>query len=132
MTVTATLYDMSRIAIDAVFVQRVQASVFNYAVYSIGAEGQNIANHVTRKAYAFQVLNNPNVYIADFAWAAASNPILANDVVTQNAANFTTATTDATVAAAVTTATPASTGATDSDINNAVAAAWNTMANCNV
>jgi len=119
---------MALIAADVTFKGRVQAAVYQYAIQTINAE-TGVVNHDRRKNYANQVLNDPNASIPDFVWAAASNQTLANDVVTANVTNFTPATTAAVVAAAVTTATPTITGATDTDINNAVANAWNMLAN---
>lgn len=74
--------------------------------------------------YAFAILNNPGLYITPLSWAAACNQILANDCLNDGnaGANFTTATTAATVATA-TAAIP------DTDIDNAIASAWNMLAN---
>jgi hypothetical protein len=129
----ANLLDMALIAADATFKIRVQASVFKYAIATIGGAGdQALSNHSLRKNYAVLVLNDPNAFIPDFVWACATNAILAGDVITANAGvNFTVATgTPTAVAAVVTTATPQTTGATESDIDNAVANAWNMMGNC--
>jgi hypothetical protein len=124
----ATLLDMSLIANDSSFKGRVQASVYGFCTTTLQSETNN--NHTIRKAYAAQVLNNPNTFMNNFVWAAASNQTLANDVITANGGtNFTASTTAATVAAAVTTATPTITGATDTDINNAVANAFIALAN---
>lgn len=122
-----TLYDMQWIAQDNNFKGRVQASVYSYCISTVQSETVN--NHAARKAYAAQILNNPNSFMNNFVWAAASNQTLANDVITANGANFNSSTTGAQVAAAVTTATPTTTGATDTDINNAVASAFNALAN---
>lgn len=132
---TATTLDMSLIAVDATFKGRVQAALFQYCTQTVLSEScadngsLTPQRHQIRKAYAANVLNNISNFITSFCWVAAANQTLANDVVTANGANFTTSTTGATVAAAVTTATPTSNGATDTDINNAVAAAFNLMAN---
>lgn len=123
----ATLFDMQLIANDTSFKGRVQASVYAFCVVTVQSETAN--NHTLRKAYASQVLNAPNTFMNNFVWAAASNQTLANDVITAAGSNFTASTTPAQVAAAVTTGTPTTTGATDTDINNAVAAAFNTLAN---
>jgi len=126
---TATLFDMQLIAQDQTFGNRVKASLYQYCTTTLQSETAN--NHTARRTYAATVLNNPNSFISDFAWASASNQTLANDVITTGnaGANFTSATTTAQVAAAVTTSTPTTTGATDTDINNAVANAFNALAN---
>lgn len=134
MTVATTL-DMSLIAADTIFKGRVQASLFSYCVGTLLSESctdtsaTTPSRHIVRKSYASNVLNNIATSIPAFIWAAASNQTLANDVVTANGANFTASSGASVVAAAITTATPTTTGATDTDINNAVAAAFNLLAN---
>jgi hypothetical protein len=124
----ATLLDMSLIANDQTFKNRVQASLFAYCTTTLQSETAN--NHAARKVFAAQLMNAPNSFIPNFTWAAASNQTLANDVITANGgANFTASTAPSTIAAAITTATPTTTGATDTDINNAVANAFNALAN---
>lgn len=126
---TAFLLDMALISTDGVFKQRVQAAFTQYAVSVIGSESASTAQHSQRFNYATMVLNNPSNYLNSFVWVAASNQSLANDVITAAGANFTPTTSAATIAAAITTATPATTGATDTDIDNAIAFAWNVLSN---
>lgn len=125
--ITATSLDMELIAGDTVFANRVKALTFAYCDTTVQSETAN--NHTARRSYCQQILNNPNTYIPNLVWAAASNQTLANDVVTTLGRNFTASDTTSTIAGAVTTATPLTTGATDTDINNAVAAAFNAFAN---
>jgi hypothetical protein len=124
---TATSFDVQLIAADTAFQGRVKALTYTYCISTVA--GETVNNHLARKTYASQILNNPNSYIPNFVWVAAQDQTLANSVVTANGANFTSSTTAATVAAAVTTPTPLSTGATDVLISNAIANAFNIMAN---
>lgn len=132
---TATSFDMQLIAIDTTLKTRVQALLNAWLVGTMypesAADGSTITpqEHIQRKAFAANVLNNYSQYASVFEWVVASNQTLANAVVTQNGANFTSSTTTATVAAAVTTSTPTSTGATDTMINNALASSFSLLAN---
>jgi len=115
---TANLNDMATIATDAVFGNRVLMSLIEFCTTSIPGEaitGTTVQLHIARKNYASAVLNNPSFYKPLFVNAAAANQIVAND---------------ATVNGTLVSMTPAqlATAAllcTDSDINNAVAAAFN-------
>lgn len=114
----ANLNDMQTLATDTVFGQRVFMSLIQFCTTVV--PGETIASgalmlHVARKNYAAQVLNNPNLYKPLFVNAAAANQIVANDATTSGSiVGFTTG--------------PLATAAllcTDTDINNAVAAAFN-------
>jgi hypothetical protein len=121
---TASLLDKQFIAQDTFFVNMVKASAFNYCTTTV--QTSQSGGNAAQKNYAAQVLNDPNSFISDFAWAAAVNQALADAVITtgNGGSHFTTATT----AAAVTTAIQAA-GIDSTLINNAVAAAFNAMAN---
>lgn len=115
---TANLNDMSTLATDTVFGNRVFMALIQFCTNVVPGESitsTTVQLHVARKNYAATVLNNPNVYKPLFVNAVAAN---------QNVAN------DATVSATIVglTAGPLATAAllcTDTDINNAVAAAFN-------
>lgn len=114
----ANLNDMATLATDTVFGQRVFMSLIQFCTTVV--PGETIAAgalqlHVARKTYAAAVLNNPNAFKPLFVNAAAANQIVAND-----------ATASGTIVGA--TSGPLATAAllcTDTDINNAIAAAFN-------
>lgn len=120
---TASLLDMQFIAQDSFFANMVKSSVYGYCISTVQSETNN--SHQARKAFAASVLNSPNTYIPNFTWAAATNQTLADGVITTGnaGAHFTTSTTAAAVTAAV------QAGSTDTNINNAVASAFNALAN---
>ena len=120
---TASLLDKQFIAQDTFFQNMVKASLYQYIIVTIPSETAN--NHAIRVSYGAQAMNNPNTFVPNFAWAAAQNQTLADAVITTGnaGAHFTTSTTPS----AVTTAIQA--GITDTLVNNAVAAAFNPMAN---
>lgn len=115
---TANLNDMATLATDATFGNRVLMSLIEFCTTTIPGEsitGGTVQIHVARKGYAAQVLNNPNNYKPLFVNAVAANQIVAND---------------ATAGGTIVGATPAALATaallcTDTDINNAVAAAFN-------
>lgn len=114
----ANLNDMATLATDTVFGQRVFMALIQFC--SIVVPGEAISSgalmlHVARKNYAAAVLNNPNVYKPLFVNAVAANQIVANDATT--AGTIVGDTTGPLAAAALL--------CTDTDINNAVAAAFN-------
>jgi hypothetical protein len=115
---TANLTDMSILAADTTFGNRVQMALTELCTTTIPAETIStnaVQLHIARKNYASQVLNNPNTYKALFVLAAAANQIVANEA---TAGGTLVGMTPAQIitAAALT---------LDTDINNAVAAAFN-------
>ena len=115
---TANLTDMSILATDTTFGNRVLASLTQFCTSSIPSEaitGTTVQLHIARKQYASQVLNNPNNYKPLFINAAAANQIVANDATASGTLVGMTQPQVATAAAAC----------TDADINNAIAAAFN-------
>lgn len=115
---TANLTDMSILATDAVFGNRVLMSLTNYCSSTVLNEAitaATLAVHVARRGYAQQVLNNPNNFKAQFVNIAAANQTVANDATAAATLVGMTGTQVATAA----------TACTDTDINNAVAAAFN-------
>jgi hypothetical protein len=117
---TATLVDMAVLQTDPAFGTRVLASLTVFCSLTLPSEAISAASlpqHVARKNYASQILGNPNNYKAQFVAAAACNQIVAND-----------ATVNGTIAA-LTGAALATQAAlcTDADINNAIAAAFNSF-----
>ena len=121
---TASLLDKQFIAQDTFFQNMVKASVFQYATTTV--QTAQSGGNVVQKNYAAQVLNNPNNFIPNFTWAAAVNQTLADAVITTGnaGAHFTTSTTTATVTSAIQAA-----GLDPTLVNNAVAAAFNALAN---
>ena len=116
---TANLNDMSILASDAVFANRVFMSLIQFITVTIPGESitaATVPQHVARHAYAQQILNGPpENYKTRFVDAVAANQIVAND-----------ATAGGTLAGM--TSTQLGTAAllcTDTDINNAVASAFN-------
>jgi|SRR5882672_921267 len=118
---TANLNDMSLLATDATFGNRVFSSLMVYCTLS-GPSSDSITSttvqiHVARKNYAAAVLNNPTFYKPLFVNAVAANQTVAND-----------ATAGGTLAGLTPTQiTTAASSCTDTDINNAVAASFNSF-----
>lgn len=115
---TANLNDMATLATDAVFGNRVLIALIEFCTSVIPTEtitSTTVQLHIARKQYASAVLNNPTFYKPLFVNAAAANQIVANDA----AVNGTIV--GATPAALATAALLC----TDTDINNAVASAFN-------
>ena len=113
---TAVLNDMAVLATDTVFGSRVLMSLIQFCTVTIPSEtisSTTVQLHVSRKNYASQVLNNPNVYKPLFVNAVAANQIVAND-----------ATASGTLVGSATVPAQALL-CTDTDINNAVASAFN-------
>lgn len=113
---TANLNDMSVLAQDVVFGSRVLMALVQYCTVTIPAEAiatNAVQLHIARKQYAAQILNNPTTYKPLFVNAVAANQIVAND-----------ATATATLVGSATIPAQALL-CTDTDINNAVAAAFN-------
>lgn len=115
---TANLNDMATLATDSVFGNRVLMSLIEFCTTSIPSEsitGTTVQLHIARKQYAAAILNNPNFYKPLFVNAAAANQIVANDATAGGTIVGMTPSALATAALLC----------TDTDINNAVAAAFN-------
>lgn len=114
----ANLNDMAVLATDTVFGNRVFISLIQYCTITvpsetIAASGGTV--HALRKNYAANVLNNPTIYKPLFVNAAAANQTVANDATVSGTIVGETGAALATSALLC----------TDTDINNAVAAAFN-------
>lgn len=119
---TANFTDMSILATDTVFGNRVQASLTVFCwntVLSESITAATLPQHVARKNYCSQVLNNPTNYKAIFVNLAAANQTVANDATAGGTLVGMTGAQIATAAAAV----------LDGDISNAIAAAFNAFVN---
>lgn len=115
---TANLTDMEILATDSVFQNRVLESLVLYCSSTVLNEGitaATLAQHIARKAYAQQVLNNPNNYKTQFVDVVSANQTVANEATAAGTLVGMTGPQVATAAALC----------TDADINNAVAAAFN-------
>lgn len=115
---TANLTDMSILATDATFQNRVAMSLYTFCWSTVPGESitaTSLAQHVARKQLAASVLNNPTLYTSKFVNVVAANQTVANDATTTATLVGMTAGQVATAAAAC----------TDTDINNAIAAAFN-------
>jgi hypothetical protein len=115
---TANLTDMSILATDATFQGRVLMSLVQFCTVSVPSETINtnaVQLHVSRKQYSAQVLNNPNFYKPLFVNATAANQIVANEATSGGTLVGMTQSQIATAAAAC----------LDTDINNAIASAFN-------
>lgn len=115
---TATLNDMQTLATDSVFGNRVLMALTQFCTTTIPSEaitGTTVQLHVARKNFAAAVLNNPTFYKPLFVNAVAANQIVANDATAGGTIIGDTGTTLATAALLC----------TDTDIENAVAAAFN-------
>jgi len=113
---TANFNDMSVLATDTVFGNRVLMALVQFCTTVIPSESISstaVQLHVVRKNFASQILNNPSFYKPLFVNAVAANQIVAND-----------ATASATLVGSSTIPAQALL-CTDGDISNAVAAAFN-------
>ena len=114
----ANLTDMSILATDTVFGNRVLSSLTQFCTVTIPSESitsTTVQLHTARKQYAAAVLNNPSNFKPLFINAASVNQTVANDATAAGTLVGMTSTQVATAA----------TACTDTDINNAVAAAFN-------
>jgi hypothetical protein len=115
---TANLNDMATIATDTVFGNRVFMAMIEFCTVVLPTETITSATaqiHLARKQFAGQILNNPSQYKPLFINAVAANQIVAND-----------ATASGTVVGLSPTALATATLlCIDTDINNAVASAFN-------
>lgn len=115
---TANLNDMATLATDPTFGNRVLMAVTEFCTVVVPTEAiasTAVQLHLARKNYASQILNNPTNFKPLFVNAVAANQTVANDATT-------TATIVGLQGAALQTAALL---CTDTDINNAVAAAFN-------
>lgn len=115
---TANLNDMATIATDAVFGNRVFMSLMQYCTVTVPNETISTGNvqlHMARKAYAASVLNNPSNYKPLFINAVSANQIVANDATAGGTV----------VGMSPTSLATATLLCTDTDIDNAVASAFN-------
>lgn len=116
----ANLNDMQTLATDPTFQARVAMSLYQYCSSTVPNEAisaATLALHIARKNFATQVLNNPTSYSKLFVNAAAANQTVANDATTNGTIVGQTGATLQTSALLC----------TDTDINNAVAAAFNSF-----
>ena len=115
---TAVLADMVQLQTDTTLKGRISAAVEEYC--TVGLPGEAITNataeaHIKRQQYAAQILNNPSFYDPFFQQAVCCNQIVANDATAGGTLVGMTPTQIATAAALC----------LDTDIANAVAAAFN-------
>ena len=114
----ANLNDMVTLTTDTVFGGRVFMGMILFCTTVVPSEtitGTTVSLHQQRKQYAAQVLNNPNFYKPLFVNAVASNQTVANDATVGGTLVGLTSPAIATAALLC----------TDTDINNAIAAAFN-------
>lgn len=116
----ANLTDMSILATDTTFGNRVVMSLTQYCTITI--PGETISTtagsaelHIARKTFGGLILNSPNQYKPLFINAAAANQTVANEATISGTLAGLTSTQVASAAALC----------TDTDISNAVAAAFN-------
>jgi hypothetical protein len=115
---TAVLNDMAILATDTVFGNRVFMAMIQFCTITLPTEaitGNTVQIHVARKQYTSQILNNPAFYKPLFVNACAANQIVANDA---TAGGTLVGLTQAALATAALLCT-------DTDIDNAVSAAFN-------
>lgn len=116
---TANLTDMSILATDSVFGNRVFVSLIQYITSTVANEAITAATlsvHVARRAYAQQILNGPpENFKQRFVDAASANQTVANEATVNGTLVGLTQPQVVTQAALC----------LDADINNAVAAAFN-------
>lgn len=114
----ANLTDMSILATDTTFQNRVAMAVYVYCwntVLNESISAATLAQHIARKQFASNILNNPTQFTPRFTNVVAANQTCANDATAGGTLVGMTTQSLATAAAAV----------LDADINNAVAAAFN-------
>lgn len=117
---TATLNDMQVLATDTVFGNRVLIALIQYC-NTVANEAVSPTNplilHNARKAFASSVINAPNQFKSLFIDVAASNQIVANEATANGSISGQVGAVLATSALLC----------TDTNISNAVAAAFNTF-----
>jgi len=115
---TAVFADMAQLQTDTTLKGRIAASLMQYLI--TGLPGESITNltarqHTMRQQYAAQILNNPSFYTPFFQQVVCCNQIVANDATAGGTLVGMTPAQIATAAALC----------LDTDISNAVAAAFN-------
>lgn len=117
----ANLNDMATLITDPTFGNRVLSAVVIYCSLTVPSEVTSSTltapTHLARKNFAAAVLNNPTAYKPLFVNAVGCNQIVANDATTNGTIVGQTGTTLATSALLC----------TDTDIENAVAASFNSF-----
>ena len=116
----ANLNDMATLITDPTFGNRILMSLTQFCTLtvpneSVASTASACQTHITRKNYAAQILNNPNAFKSQFINAVGANQTVANDA---TASGTIVGQTGATLANSALLCT-------DTDINNAVAAAFN-------
>jgi len=115
---TANFRDMSILATDATFGNRVAASLTVYCWQTVGGESAGTAFHAQRKDLASRILLEPSGFKTQFVAIVACNQIVANEATTNGTL----------VGLTVGSGSQLETAAllcTDTDISNAVAAGFN-------
>lgn len=115
---TANLTDMSILATDPTFQNRVAMALYEFCWNTVPGESissSTLAQHIARKQLSASVLNNPSLYNSKFVNVVAANQTVANDATAGGTLVGMTTAQIATAAAAC----------TDTDINNAIAASFN-------
>lgn len=117
---TANFNDMQTLVTDVVFGNRVFMATVAFCTLTVPTEAvattaAGCTVHTARKNYAANFLNNPTIYKPLIVNAVAANQTVANDATTNGTI----------VGAASSTIAAAALLCTDTDINNAVAAAFN-------
>ena len=115
---TANFTDMSILATDPTFGNRVIIALTTYCWSTIMSEtitAASLAQHIARKQYCANILNNPTFYKPLFVNVVAANQTVANDATAAGTLVGMTGTQIATAATAV----------IDTDISNAIAASFN-------
>jgi hypothetical protein len=120
---TANFRDMSILAQDLTFGNRVASSLWIFCTVAIPGEAVSDATykiHQSRKAYAQTILNNQNTYKPLFVNVVASNQTVANEATAGGTlAGLTTGAGSQVETAALL--------CLDADINNAIAASFNSF-----
>jgi hypothetical protein len=118
---TANLNDMEILQTDSVFQARALSSLVQYCESTVLNEAISASNtavtHLARKTYCVGVLNNPQAYKTITSYVASSNQTCANDTTAGGTLVGQTGTQVATAALLC----------TDTDMNNAIASAFNAL-----
>jgi hypothetical protein len=115
---TANLTDMSILATDQTFQNRIEMALYLFCWSTVTGEAitsANLSQHIARKNFAAGVINNLANFKMSFVKMTAANQTVANDATASGTLVGSTPTQLATAAALC----------TDTDINNAIAAGFN-------
>lgn len=115
---TANLTDMSILATDSVFQNRIVIALTLFCWSTVPSESitsSTVPQHTARKNFCAQILNNPNNFKTQFVNLVAANQTVANEATAAGTLVGMTGAQVATAAAAT----------LDADINNAIAAGFN-------